>query len=200
MLPIVHLRNRSNPFLVVALICVALAGCGGDDEEQAKTTPTVTSETSKTSDTPAPPTERTDTDKKRQRTDKARTETVAPPPTTGNTPNPPIPTEKLPVPKRVQQRGDEQPAQSLALFMANGSRITPRVVRVPPFISVRVVLLATDGRAHALDFGAKRVASSPTLSSVAKLFPGLKPGKVLVGRVIGGHGTVRIEANADPGP
>ncbi len=41
--------------------------------------------------------------------------------------------------------GDEEPARTLALFTGEGGRITPRTVRVPAFISIRVELRSEDG-------------------------------------------------------
>ena len=46
--------------------------------------------------------------------------------------------------------GDEEPAQTLALFTGQDGQITPRVVRVPAFISIRVELRSGDGGHYAL--------------------------------------------------
>jgi hypothetical protein len=95
--------------------------------------------------------------------------------------------------------GDEQSARVLALFTGSAGRITPPVVRVPAYISVRIELRSADGGDYALVFGAKRLGASGASTSASTTVDGLRPGRVLVGRTPGGA-TVRIEANAQPGP
>ena len=51
--------------------------------------------------------------------------------------------------------GDEIPARSQALISGRGGRLSPRLVRVPPFISVRVELRSTDGARYSLRGGGK---------------------------------------------
>jgi hypothetical protein len=93
------------------------------------------------------------------------------------------------------------PAQSLALLTGSGGRITPRVVRVPAFISVRVELRSDDGGPYVLRFGRRTLAVRDEVRSVSHRFDGLRPGAALVGRSATGAGNpVRIEATAEPGP
>ena len=94
--------------------------------------------------------------------------------------------------------GDEQAAETLALFTGKNGAITPSVVRVPAFISVRVELRSADGGAYELTFGDKKIAAGGELSSRSTTFEGLRPGAKLVGTGTGGK--VRIEATAEPGP
>ena len=93
------------------------------------------------------------------------------------------------------------PAESQALLTGRGGRITPRVVRVPAFISVRVELRSADGGPYVLRFGGTTLAVRDELRSVSHRFDGLRPGAALVGKSATGAGNpVRIEATAEPGP
>ncbi|HZC12829.1 MAG TPA: hypothetical protein VE270_02310, partial [Thermoleophilaceae bacterium] len=96
--------------------------------------------------------------------------------------------------------GDEEPARSLAVFTAQNGRIRPRVVRVPPFISIRVELRASDGSTYALTIGGKTIAVGERVSSMSATLDGLRPGDAYVGTPKGAEGRVRIEASAEPGP
>jgi hypothetical protein len=96
--------------------------------------------------------------------------------------------------------GDEEPARSLALLTGRGGRITPRVVRVPAYISIRVEVRSADGGTYSLQFGDRVLSAGGDVSSVSGSFPGLRPGKALVGRSPDGTTQVRIEATAKPGP
>lgn len=168
---------------LLALTCVCLlvlAGCGSDDEDTstagADTTPT---ETQIDTETEALTETEIDTE----------TETV----TTRTSTSP----EDQP-----GGAGDEEPARSQALFTGKGGRITPPVVKVPPFIAIRVELRSADGQGYSLDFGnGKGVMTSQQISSSSTQFPGLRPDRKLVGRPVGGLGNpVTIVASAEPGP
>lgn len=93
--------------------------------------------------------------------------------------------------------GDEIPASTQALFTGRAGRISPRIVRVPPFIAVRVELRSGDGATYELSGAGKtlRAAGGPAEPVV---FDGLRPGKRLV--LTGSGGRVIIEASAEPGP
>jgi len=168
--------------LVVAL---AIAGCGGDDVDNSasapETTATSTSETTSTTSSELEP----------------RTETL---PDDGDGTG----TGGAEPESQTGGAGDETPAQTLALFTGRNGEITPRVVRVPAFISVRVTLRGADDMGYALTFGKRTIRVSPGLSSVGTRFAGLKPGAKLVGSAISGQGTdagtVTISATAEPGP
>jgi hypothetical protein len=160
--------------LVVLAVVAVLSGCGGDDE------PT---------DSAAKPTPKTDTSTQER-----------------STPLEPAPKTDRAVPKTSPEdtqtggAGDEEPARSQALLTGRGGRIAPSVVRVPPYISIRVELRSADGRAYQLRFGRRRIRAGGQVSSASASFPGLRPGKALVGRPVGAGNRVRIEANAEPGP
>jgi hypothetical protein len=96
--------------------------------------------------------------------------------------------------------GDEEPARVLALLTARGGRITPPVVRVPPFISVKVELRSADGATYSLRFGETTITAGEQFDSVSTTIDGLRPGKAIVGRPEGAGNPVRIEATAEPGP
>jgi hypothetical protein len=153
-----------------------MAGCG-DDEEQA-----------------------TDTDARTETAAKTQTE---PPQATVTAPGP-APTETVPPESPEDQpggAGDEVPARSIAMFTGSGGKISPRVVRVPPFIAVRVELRSADGRTYALRFRKRVLRAGGELTSVSTFFPGLRPGRSLVGRSLARPGAVvRVEASAEPGP
>jgi hypothetical protein len=169
---------------VVALL-LALAGCGGGDEEPAGTTEAQPPPTAE----PAP----TETEE----TEAATEETEAEPEPE------PDPTEAEPPASPEDQpggAGDEEPARSLALFAGEGGRITPRVVRVPAFISIRVELSSEDGQEYGLTFEGETIRVSSGLGSVSTTIDGLRPGESIVGTPAGAGNRVRIEATAEPGP
>jgi hypothetical protein len=181
-------RKCLNPLLLAALgavIVLVLAGCGDDDEEGTSATATQT----QTEKSPPPPPTVTETQPQQEETEPELepTETVEPPPETSP--------EDAP-----GGAGDEEPARSLALFTGRGGKITPRVVRVPAFISIRVELRSADGREYAIRFKGETVRVSSALGSVSTTFDGLRPGASIVGTPAGGGAKVRIEATAEPGP
>ena len=94
--------------------------------------------------------------------------------------------------------GDEIPARSQALFTGRRGRITPRVVRVPPFIAVRVELRSGDGARYRLTGRGKTLRAGGRLSSMGVTFDGLRTGRRLTLRGTGGR--VAVEASAEPGP
>lgn len=96
--------------------------------------------------------------------------------------------------------GDEQPARSQALLTGRGGRISPRLVRVPPYIAVRVELRSADGRPYGLRFGRVAVRAGRGVASSSTTLDGLRPGAAYTGRPLGRGSVVRIEASAEPGP
>lgn len=162
--------------LVFALALLVLGGCGGDDEPTPPATQegTVSEETTATSET----------------------ETTAPNPETETLPNDGDGTGTGE--SGQGGAGDEQAAETLALLTGENGAITPAVVRVPAFISIRVELRSADGGTYELRFGDKTIEVGDGLSSRSTTFEGLRPGAKLVGTGTGGK--VRIEATAEPGP
>ena len=86
--------------------------------------------------------------------------------------------------------GDEEAARSPAMFTGRGGKITPRVVRVPPYLAIRAELRSADGRQYTIRFGGRELRNGKTLE-----LDGLRPGQKLEG-----SGGVTIEASAEPGP
>jgi hypothetical protein len=152
----------------------AWAGCGGDDDTSTPTAPTATAETETT------PVVTTPTETQTKTTPVEKT--------------PPTVTETSPE-DAPGGAGDEEPARTLALFTGRGGRISPRVVRVPPFISVEVRLRTADGATYALRFGSVTVRAGE-----GHTFDGLRPGESLAGRPEGRGNRVAISATAEPGP
>ena len=163
--------------ICVAAAMLAVAGCGGDDEPAptpAATTPA--------DEEPSEPTTST-TDTGEADADGGATAPATSPET------------------QTGGAGDEVPAESLALLTGEGGRITPLVVRVPAFISIRVELRSKDGGPYVLRFGRRTLAVRSELPTVSHRFDGLRPGAALVGKSATGAGNaVRIEATAEPGP
>jgi hypothetical protein len=176
---------------VALALLLALAGCGGDDDESAGTTEAQPPPTAE----PAPTeTENTETEAETEETE------AEPEPD----PAPAEPTEPAEPPASPEDQpggaGDEEPARALALLTGENGRITPRRVRVPAYISIRVELRAQDGRQYGLRFGDDTLRVSGGLSSVSTTIDGLRPGEAVVGTPLGPGNRVRIEATAEPGP
>ena len=157
---------------------MAISGCGGDDEDPVTSQPAQTATAETATATVEAPTE----------TEGARTDTEA---------------QTAPAESPEDEpggAGDEEPARTLALFTADGGRITPRVVRVPAFISIQVELRSKDGERYALRFGDVTITAGGELGSVSTTLDGLRPNEAVVGRPDGAGNRVRIEATAEPGP
>jgi hypothetical protein len=176
--------TRIVAFACLFAVLAALSGCGGDDEDDS-TTPAATApaETATTESTPGTETE--DEAEKPAETETEHTEGPADMPGGEDIPG---------------GAGDEEPARTLALFTARGGRITPRVVRVPAFIAVKVELRSADGQTYALRFGDKTLTTGGELSSVSTTIDGLRPGEAITGKPASQGNPVRIEATAEPGP
>jgi hypothetical protein len=170
---------------LVAALLLLVAGCG-DDDDAADTTPTAPVATETTETETAPETE-TETETEAETETEVETETE-------------IETETSPE-DQPGGAGDEEPARSQALFTAQGARVTPRVVRVPAFISVRVELRARDDGPYILEIDGQRIEVGGELSSGSVSLDGLRPGGAYVGMISGrASGRVRVEATAEPGP
>ena len=147
--------------------------CGGDDEEDqpAETTPA----TPVSPPVTTPPPETTTPDK-------------------GKDPD----EEPLTVPPDEQQ-GDEEAIRSEAVFTGTGGRLTPREIRVPAFIAIRVILRSTDDRVYALRIGGTKLVIGDAGKRVEELdLDGLLPNESYKGT--SPQGNVRVVASAEPGP
>jgi hypothetical protein len=181
---------RTPPVVLAAALALAMAGCGGDDEESAATTETQPPPTAE----PAPTATETEAEE---------TEIEAEPEPAEPT-EPTEPAEPAEPPESPEDQpggaGDEVPARSLALLTGENGRITPRTVRVPAFISIRIELRSQDGREYGLTFDGANILVSKGLGSASTTIDGLRPGEAVVGRPTGPGNPVRIEATAEPGP
>ena len=176
---------------VVLALVVALAGCGGGDNEPAATTEATLPPTAEL----APAETQAETEAEADQTEAAPEPEPEPEPAPGEPAEPPASPEDQP-----GGAGDEEPARALALLTGENGRITPRRVRVPAYISIRVELRAQDGQEYGLRFGGDTLRVSGGLSSVSTTIDGLRPGEAVVGTPTGPGNRVRIEATAEPGP
>jgi hypothetical protein len=170
-------RKSSRNFVLIAGIglLMAISGCGGDDEEPSPAA----------SNTEPPETSTTRSERTATETEESHGTESAPESTPEDQPG---------------GAGDEEPARTLALLTAKDGRITPRVVRVPAFISIEIQLRSADGAKYRMRFGDTTITAGGGLSSVSTTIDGLRPGKAVTGTPVGPGNRVRIEATAEPGP
>ena len=109
--------------------------------------------------------------------------------------------EPEPVPPEDQEggAGDEEPVGVDASFTGRAGKVTPSVVKVPPFIEITVTLTSADGDDYAIDIAGKRVAVGSDTKRASVKLSGLRQGRSYRGTLAGG-GKVRIDASAEPGP
>lgn len=167
------------------LTCTALAlsACGDDDEGRV--------EQDTASTTTAPSTTPTETAPVTTETE-AKTQTAAEPEAGSGTGG------AAPGEEQEGGAGDEIGASSQALVTGRGGKLAPRVIRVPPFIAIRVELRSADGRTYELGARGKTLRADGDIASASTTFAGLRPGRELV--LTGPSGRVVVEASAEPGP
>lgn len=171
--------------MAVAAVVVALAGCGGDDEPSAPADTTG----AQTATAPPPDTATAPSEKEPAKPGRApEDEGVGLPDGHGGQAAPE---------DRPGGAGDEIPASVQALFTGRDGKITPAVVRVPPFLAVSVELRSGDGEVYELSARGQTLRTTGE-SAEPVLFDGLRPGKRL--SLAGTGGRVVIEASAEPGP
>ena len=148
------------------------SACGGDDEddESAETTPTV--------QTPPPVT--------------------TPPPETPQTTKEPDPDEEPRTVPAEEEQGDEEAIRSEAVFTGRNGRLTPREIRVPAFIAIRVILRSADDGAYSLQMEGTRLEIGQGKDVDELELDGLLPDKAYAGK--SPQGNVRVVASAEPGP
>ncbi len=178
--------NRRAAVLALLGLAFALGACGDDDEGR------VSQESAGTDTSPA---STTPTDTTPAETAPAETET-APEDAGAGVPDGHGGGQAAPE-DRPGGAGDEIPASTQALFTGRAGEISPSIVRVPPFIAVRVQLRSGDGATYELSGGGKTVRAEGG-SGEPVVFDGLRPGKRLT--LTGTGGRVVIEASAEPGP
>jgi hypothetical protein len=84
------------------------------------------------------------------------------------------------------------------VFTGRNGRLTPREIRVPAFIAIRVILRSADDGSYALRIGGERLGADATVKVDEAPLDGLLPNRSYEGRT--GAGPVRIVASAEPGP
>ena len=131
--------------------------------------------------------------------DAPATETTSSAPT-ATAPSATAPPETVPPEEQPGGTGDEEAARSPAFFTGKGGRITPRVVRVPPFLAIRVELRSADGRHYGLRFGGRELRVGDRKPRNTLTLEGLRPQEAVAGTPIGAGNRVRIVASAEPGP
>jgi hypothetical protein len=96
--------------------------------------------------------------------------------------------------------GDEEPIRSEAVLTGRDGRLSPRVVRVPAFIAVRLELRSGDGARYAARVAGRTLRAAGS-DDDATMLDGLPPGERYAVRAVeGARGTVHVEASAEPGP
>jgi hypothetical protein len=165
-----------------AAAIVLAAGCGGDDEEGTETgagpnqKPPTRTVTVPAATTPA----EKDTSTSKEKGEPARGGA-------GKSPE-----------DQPGGAGDEEPARSEVVLTGKRGQIGPGLVKVPPFVSVQVVLRSGDGKPYVAAFGKKILRAGLKGARDSATFDGLRPGKRLVGTSVSGR--LVIEASAEPGP
>jgi hypothetical protein len=172
---------------VAALLCGALGltACGGDDEGRVVQDPASTATSPSTTPTETAATEKTEAEtvETEQETDSGGS---------GGTGG------AGPGEEQQGGAGDEVSASSQALVTGRGGKLSPRLIRVPPFIALRVELRSADGKTYELRARGRTLRADADVSSASSSFAGLRPGKRLV--LTGPTGRVVVEASAEPGP
>jgi hypothetical protein len=163
-----------------------LAGCGADSESGA-TDPRTSQSPELSTGTDHQPTDGTTTEGQ-----------TADPTTTDSAPKPPSTDQTAPE-DQPGGAGDEEPIGVNADFTGRSGRVSPRIVKVPPFIAVTVTLTSADGDDYVVRIGGNRLVTGPGVKHAKVKLAGLHQGGAYTGTVQGG-GTVRIEASAEPGP
>ena len=126
-----------------------------------------------------------------------------PPPTTtapGDDPNAQPPPETSGPEDQPGGAGDEEPARVEAALSGRGGRIGPRVVKVPPYISVEVTLFSADRRDYSATVEGKALRVSGSDRSDSASLDGLRPNASYTVQPSGGGSAIRIVASAEPGP
>lgn len=96
--------------------------------------------------------------------------------------------------------GDEEPIRTEAVLRGRDGRLVPRLIRVPPFISVRLELRSADGRSYAARVAGRTLRATGAQPDALTL-EGVPTGERYVVRATGGaSGRSVVEAAAEPGP
>ena len=180
-------RTGALTLLMIAGVTGAVSACGSEDEDEtAATPPPSTAPTAQPPSTPAP--------------------SPAPPG------QPEEPRELTPPPGGAEHRrdgerprspadGGSEPVRAEAVVTGRRGRLAPRLVRVPAYVAVRLVLRSADGAGYGLELGrGRRVSVGQGQSEDTLELDGLAPGQRYTARPENGGPPVVIEASAEPGP
>ena len=173
-------RSRHSVLGALMAAAILVAGCGGDDEDDG-----VAQETEPPARTVTAPVRTTP---ERQE----RTQTTAPPKEETGTGGATSPEDS------PGGAGDEEAARSEVVLTGRGGKIGPVVVKVPPFIAIRVVLRSADGKPYVVTVGNKTLRAGLKGARPSATFDGLRPGRRLTATSVAGR--IVIEASAEPGP
>jgi O-antigen ligase len=180
-------RRRTAAAGATVLMLAVLAGCGADSESGANDPRTSQS-----------PELSTGTD--HQPTDATETESEPPGASTTTPADPNAPSTGRTGPEdQPGGAGDEEPVGVNADLTGRAGRVTPHVVKVPPFIAVTVTLTSADGDDYVVVVDGKRLVTGEGAKHDSAKLAGLHQGGSYTAKVRGG-GSVRIEASAEPGP
>jgi len=97
-----------------------------------------------------------------------------------------------------EQQGDEEPIRSEAVFTGKGGRLTPREIRVPAFIAIRVILRSSDDGSYSLQIQGHRLEIGGGTATDELDLDGLLPDESYKGT--SPQGNVKVVASAEPGP
>jgi hypothetical protein len=85
------------------------------------------------------------------------------------------------------------------VFTGKGGRLTPREIRVPAFIAIRVLLRSSDNGSYSLKIGGKTLSIGGGGTGLDELdLDGLLPDESYKGT--SPQGDVKVVASAEPGP
>jgi hypothetical protein len=170
-------RIRFRHLLILGPALLALAGCGGGGGGST--------DTAAVSPPPSTP-----------------SATATAPVATATTPTTPsTPTQTVTSPEdQPGGAGDEKAISTQAQFTGKDGDITPPTIRVPPFISVKVVLRSADGAEYEIEVAHHELKVDSGSPRATLQLSGLRAGKRYLVNVSGAPETLAIVANAEPGP
>jgi hypothetical protein len=155
-------------WIALAVCVLALAGCGGDDEEDGNRQPAA----------PAPAAPGT-TESEAATTESEAEQTETAPTFEGE--------------GGEGGAGDEEPVRSQAVFIGEDGRVTPTRIEVPSYIAVQVILQARDDQPYVLEMKGRSLRPGDTLD-----LDGLRPDERVVGNVGGQRVVVSATAEPGP--
>lgn len=186
-----HRASKTTLALLLSALALAIAACGDEEDDAGTATGTdtaaTTAETGTTDATETAGTETAGTDTGTTAPDDGGSGGGLTAPAGGESPE-----------SQPGGAGDEVPISAQALVTGRGGELHPKVVRVPPFVAIRVQLRSADGVEYELSAQGRSVEAGGEIQSAATTFEGLRPQERLL--LSGPQGHVTVVANAEPGP